>query len=79
MDVFSIDLTHNEIAFVRQSLDSVTISGKDAKFLSSLQTKIETELSEIAIMKREEEARKLREIQEIQMQELEKQNTKKKG
>lgn len=78
MDLFSVDFTHNELSFVRQALDAVTISGKDSKFLTSLQIKVERELEEIVKMKREEEARKIREIQEIQMQELEKQSTKKK-
>ena len=34
MDIFSIDVTHNELTFLRQSLDVVSVSGKDAKFLA---------------------------------------------
>jgi hypothetical protein len=59
MDIFSIDLTHNELNFIRQSLETVTIQGKDAKFLASLQSKIEHELSEIKKMIQEEEQKKM--------------------
>lgn len=69
MDIFSIDLSHNEIAFIRQSLDSVTISGKDAKFLATLQVKIEQELIQIGQMKRTEEQLKAQELQQILQQE----------
>jgi hypothetical protein len=46
-EVYSIDLTPMEIAFIRQALDTVTINGKDAKFLANLQIKIEDEMMEI--------------------------------
>ena len=59
MDIFSIDLTHNELNFIRQSLETVTIQGKDAKFLASLQSKIEHELSEIKKIIQEEEQKKM--------------------
>lgn len=59
MDIFSIDVTHNELNFIRQSLETVTIQGKDAKFLATLQVKIEHELSEIQRMKQEEEQKKM--------------------
>lgn len=59
MDIFSIDLTHNELNFIRQSLETVTIQGKDAKFLATLQVKIEHELSEIKKMIQEEEQKKM--------------------
>ena len=59
MDIFSIDVTHNELNFIRQSLETVTIQGKDAKFLATLQVKIEHELSEIQKMKQEEEQKKM--------------------
>jgi hypothetical protein len=60
MDVFSIDVTHNEIAFMRQALDLVTVSGKDAKFLANLQIKLENELIQIEQMKITEEQKKNR-------------------
>lgn len=65
MDIFSIDLTHNEIAFIRQTLDLPTISGKDAKFLATLQFKLENELIQIEQMKMEEQQKKAKELQEI--------------
>jgi hypothetical protein len=65
MDIFSIDLTHNEIVFIRQTLELPSISGRDAKFLASLQTKIENELAEIERIKAEEEQKKSKSFQEI--------------
>jgi hypothetical protein len=46
-EIYSINLTPMEIAFIRQALDTVTINGKDAKFLANLQTKIEDEMMKI--------------------------------
>jgi hypothetical protein len=69
LDIFSIDLTQNEIMFVRQALDLVTVSGKDAKFLANLQVKIEQELLEIETLKRKEEEKKQTELQQIVQQE----------
>jgi hypothetical protein len=65
MDVFSIDVTHNEIAFMRQSLDLVTVSGKDAKFLANLQIKLENELIQIEQMKITEEQKKIESLQQV--------------
>ena len=65
LDIFSIDLTQNEIVFIRQALDVVSVSGKDAKFLASLQVKIEQELLEIDELKRKEEQKKQTELQQI--------------
>ena len=47
MDLFSVDFTLNELIFLRQASDVVSISGKDAKFLASLQTKLEYEITEV--------------------------------
>jgi CRISPR/Cas system-associated endoribonuclease Cas2 len=47
MNVFSIDLSPNEVAVLRQSLDVITIPGKDAMFIATLQQKLEHELNEI--------------------------------
>ena len=44
MNIFSIDLTVNEIQLLRQSLDIISIKGTDAKFLANLQIKLENEL-----------------------------------
>ena len=65
LDIFSIDLSQNEIMFIRQALDLVTVSGKDAKFLANLQTKIEQELLEIEALKLKEQQRKQAELQQV--------------
>jgi hypothetical protein len=65
MDFFSIDLTHNEIVFIRQTLELPSILGRDAKFLANLQTKIENELVEIERIKAEEEQKKVKDLQAI--------------
>jgi hypothetical protein len=65
MDIFSIDMTHNELAFLRQSLDIVTVSGKDAKFLANLQVKLENELVQIEQVKQAEEQKKRESLQEL--------------
>lgn len=59
MEIFSIDLTLNELNFIRQSLETVTIQGKDARFLANLQMRLEHELSEAQRLKQEEENKKL--------------------
>jgi hypothetical protein len=69
MDIFSIDVTHNELTFLRQSLDVVSVSGKDAKFLANLQNKIETELIQIEQMKQAEEQKKRESLQQVLTQE----------
>jgi hypothetical protein len=50
---------------MRQALDLVQISGKDAKFLASLQIKLETEFQQIQEMKAQEEEKKKAELQAI--------------
>lgn len=47
MDLVSIDFTPNEISVLRQALDTITLTGKDAKFIASLQLKLENEVLEI--------------------------------
>ena len=59
MDIFSVNFTVNELNFIRQSLETVTIQGKDAKFLATLQVKIEQELIEIQKMMQAEEQKKM--------------------
>ena len=58
MDLFSLDFTPNELNFIRQSLDLVTIKGTDAKFLADLQLKIENELTEIQRLIQQEHQQK---------------------
>ena len=64
MYIVSMDLTPNELNFVRQALDLVSIKGTDAQFLANLQLKFERELAEIQRLNEEEERRKV----EIQQQ-----------
>jgi|LakMenE01Jun11ns_1017448.scaffolds.fasta_scaffold9520960_2 hypothetical protein len=63
MDIFSIDLTVPEIQTIRQSLDLITIAGKDARFLANLQTKLEHELTQISQMLTAEQTKKQEDLQ----------------
>jgi hypothetical protein len=65
MNIFSIDLTQNEITFLRQALDLVTIKGTDAKFLANLQIKLENELIQITEILRQEEEAKQQSLQDM--------------
>jgi hypothetical protein len=65
MNIFSIDLTHPEINFIRQALETVNIQGRDAKFCASLQIKLEQELEEITQMIKADEEAKLLGLQQI--------------
>lgn len=58
MDIFSIDLNFNEIQFLRQALDIVSIKGTDAKFVANLQIKLENELIQIQEIMKQEEIKK---------------------
>jgi hypothetical protein len=59
MDLFSVDFTLNELIFLRQASDIVSITGKDAKFLASLQNKLEHEITEINNMMNEKKTTEL--------------------
>lgn len=63
MDIFSIDLTVAEIQAIRQALDVITLSGKDAKFVALLQVKLESELQAIQVQLQEMEMEKQQELQ----------------
>lgn len=65
MDLFSIDVTYNELVFIRQTLDLPSISGRDARFLANLQNKIEGEIYQIEQMKLQEEDNKKKQLEEI--------------
>jgi hypothetical protein len=65
MDLFSVDFTHNELVFIRQTLEMPTISGKDAKFLANLQLKVENELVQIEQMQAAEAQKKAEDLQAI--------------
>ena len=64
MNIFSIDLTLGEIQCLRQSLDVISIRGKDAKFVATLQVKLEREIAQIQEMLKQEEDKKQQELQE---------------
>ena len=65
MDIFSIDLTVNEMSVLRQALELVTIGGKDAKFLASLQIKLEQEIKEAQELIQQEEIKKKKDFEQI--------------
>lgn len=65
MDLFSINFTYNELMFIRQTLEIPTISGKDAKFLASIQLKIESELDQIEQNQAQEAQKKAEDLQAI--------------
>jgi hypothetical protein len=77
MNIFSIDLTHPEINFIRQALETVSIQGRDAKFCANLQLKLEHELEEITRMIKEEEESKMLGLQQIVESEQSKTRSKK--
>ena len=58
MNIFSVDLTPSELNCIRQSLDLMTVKGTDAKFLASLQVKIENEIMEISNILQQEQTTK---------------------
>lgn len=74
MDIFAIDLTPTELSVLRQSLELITITGKDAKFIANLQIKLENEMTEIQNIKTKQEQKKQKELQEVLKAEAKKQN-----
>lgn len=69
MNIFSIDITIPEIQLLRSSLDVITISGKDAKFVASLQIKLEQEMQSIQQMIAEAEEKKKKDLEQVMAQE----------
>lgn len=63
--MFSIELDLNEIQFLRQSLDLVTIKGTDAKFLANLQYRLESEMQQIQEILAAQEAEKQKELEAL--------------
>ena len=64
MDLFEINLTFNELTFLRSALDPISIQGKDARFVASLQIKLEQEIEEVKRMFQEAETKKMIDLQE---------------
>jgi len=74
MDLFSVDLTLTELIFLRQASDVVSITGKDAKFLSDLQTKLEGEIGQVQKL---QEDKKMQELAKAMVADKERQQVKK--
>jgi hypothetical protein len=64
MDLFEISLTFNELTFLRSALDPISIQGRDARFIASLQIKLEQEIEEIKHMLKKAEIQKIENLQE---------------
>jgi hypothetical protein len=64
MDLFEINLTFNELTFLRSALDPISIQGRDARFVASLQIKLEHEIEEVKRMLQEAETQKIEDLQE---------------
>ena len=65
MELFSIDLTPGELSLIRQSLDIITITGKDAKFVSNLQIKLESEILQIQQLQAQNNTQKKNELKQL--------------
>jgi hypothetical protein len=64
MELYSVDLTTAEIQLMRQALDVITITGKDARFVANTQLKLEHELKQIVEMQQQFELQKQAELQQ---------------
>lgn len=62
MNIFSVDFTLGELQVIRQSLDVITITGKDAKVIANLQLKLENEMAQIQQMQQEAELQKQKDL-----------------
>ena len=65
--VFSIDnLQIGEIRLLRQALDVIQITGKDAQYVANLQVKLESEMKQIEEFIKTEELKKAEGIEKIE-------------
>ena len=64
MDLFEINLTFNELTFLRSALDPISIQGRDARFVATLQMKLEQEIEEVKRMLQEAETQKMEILQD---------------
>ena len=64
MDLFEINLTFNELTFLRSALDPISIQGRDARFVATLQMKLEHEIEEVKRMLQEAETQKMESLQD---------------
>ena len=70
--MYSIELTKEETALLRQSLDLIQIMGKSAKFVANLQDKLDEQLFQIDMNLKMQEAEKLEELAALQKKETSK-------
>ena len=67
MMIFSIDnLQMGEIRLLRQALDVIQITGKDAQYVANLQIKLENEMKQIEEFIKAEELKKAEGIEKIE-------------
>jgi len=67
MNIFTIEnLTLDEIATLRQSLNVIDIKGASAQFIANLQIKLDQEISQIQEMLMQEENKKQAGIKQIE-------------
>jgi len=64
MDLFSINLSTSELAIIRQSLDVITINGKDARLLANLQDKLDEEIINVQQYLQQAESKKQLELKQ---------------
>ena len=65
--IFSIDnLQMGEIRLLRQALDVIQITGKDAQYVANLQIKLESEMKQIEEFIKTEELKKAEGIEKIE-------------
>ncbi len=78
MILFSIEnLSIEEIAAMRQSLNVIDIKGSSAQFIATLQTKLDNEISSAQQILKQEEAKKTNGIKEIENAQPAKKSTRK--
>lgn len=68
--MYSIELTKEETALLRQSLDLIQIMGKSAKFVANLQDKLDEQLFQIDMNMKMQEAEKLEELAALQKKQV---------
>lgn len=68
--MYSIELTKEETALLRQSLDLIQIMGKSAKFVANLQDKLDEQLFQIDMNLKMQEVEKLEELAALQKKQV---------
>lgn len=63
--LYPVELSLDEISLIRQSLDIITISGKSAKFVASLQEKLDESSFQLQMNIQFQEQRKQQELEEL--------------